>query len=329
MKLRKSGIFLLLIINSLYISCFSQKPEFHGTLDNIADNREYFSQYAIPQTILGARVDLNAEFFNEDSVNSAVLGFNYMYECGHNVFAYKPVLDIYYHYHKNNVDYYMGSFPRKNLLFYPLILLTDSLQYYRPNIEGGLGQITGKLGYINVWIDWTSRQTNEVRETFLAGISGKFKPGLVYIEEYLYMYHRAGVHNPPPGDHIRDNGGGATFIGVDLSEKQVLNKLLIDIGLAYSYDRYRPNPYGYARGGMMRFETLYKRFGINGLYYSGDKQHLAYGDMFYSGGKYGRLDIIIIPFSSNRISSRAVLGIHFAADEINTSQQVLITYKFL
>jgi hypothetical protein len=314
------------IINSIFL--FSQKPQFNATLDNFADNREYFSRFAYSQTIFGSRVDLSACFFNKDSLHSATIGFNYMLEYGHNVFAYKPIPDVYYHYHNKHTDFYMGSFPRKNLLSYPLVLITDTLLYYRPNIQGAFGQISGKYGFVNTWIDWTSRQTDTIRETFLAGIAGKLEYSIFYFEEYLYMFHYAKSKKPLPSDNIRDNGGGASYFGLDFTKKWIFDILSFDIGAVYSYDRYRPDPFIFASGFTTRFNLLYRRIGLNAIYYNGNKQILAYGDQFYSGGKYSRIDLIAIPFKSEKVNSKFIFGIHFAADQIDFSQQLLLTIKF-
>jgi len=310
---------------------FSQhkKPVFHGTFYHIADNREYFSQYAMAQTILGARVDLKAEFSSPDSVNKAFLGVNYLYEYGHTPGAHIPVLDLYYQYQKGVFDFYFGSFPRHEPLNYPLVLLTDSLDYYRPNIEGALAKISGKTGSITLWIDWTSRQTKTARETFLAGFSTLFNLNMFYNENYMYMYHRAKSKDPHRNDHIRDNGGACSFLGLNLSEKLPFDKMKIDAGVTYSYDRFRSNPYDHNFGLISRIKWKYKMMGLDAVYYSGDKQVLPYGDPFYSAGKYSRIDTYIIPIKSKNVCSKVAFSVHLANDQTDFSQQIFIVYKFL
>ncbi len=323
--------FVIICLTLLHIPGFSQhkKPVFHGTFYHIADNREYFSQYAMAQTILGARVDLKAEFSTPDSVNKAFFGFNYLYEYGHTIDAHIPVLNLYYQYQKGVFDFYFGSFPRRDLLNYPLVLLTDSLDYYRPNIEGALAKISGKTGNITLWIDWTSRQTNTVRETFLAGFSTQLNLDMFYNENYMYMYHRAGSKNPPPDDHIRDNGGACSLLGLNLSDKLPFDKMKYDIGAAYSYDRFRSNPYDHNFGLISRIQWKHKMMGLDAVYYSGDKQALPYGDPFYSAGQYSRIDTYIIPFKSKHVSSKVAFSVHFAKDQTDYSQQIFVIYKFL
>ena len=321
----------LLFINVLYNTAVnSQKPIFHGTFYGFADNREYFCKYAKAQTILGTRADLNAEFSDLDSVNKVFLGINFLYEFGYTINGNKPALDLYYHYNKGIYDFYFGAFPRKHLLNYPLVLLTDTLLYYRPNIEGALGQINGERGDFKIWIDWTGRQTDTVKEAFLAGLSGKMNINLFYFEEYFYMYHLAHAANRTFDTiPIRDNGGGAVFLGVDLSEKIILDKLVFDIGTVFSYDRYRPDPYLFANGFISRLKTQYKRIGLDGIFYNGAKQSLAYGDPFYSGGKYSRIDCYFIPIQLKNITSKIKFGFHIAEDDFNVSQQIFINIKFL
>ncbi len=327
MKLNnKKIIFIIILCCQFY--CYSQKPNFYGTFDFIADNREYFSKYAYAQTILGGMVDIGAEF-KLDTIHTFYLGTNYFYEYGYTLDAYLPVLDMYYNYSKKFFNFKFGSFPRKNILNYPLVLLADTLLYYRPNIQGAFGQLNTKFGHQNIWIDWTSRQTRTIRETFLAGMSGEFHFNIFYFENYFYMYHQALSKNPSPDDHIRDNGGGSGHLGINLSNIIPIDILKFDAGTVISYDRYRPNPYKSAIGYIGRINLKYKIAGIEGITYFGDKQHLANGDPFYSSGSYSRINLYIIPFFSERINSKFILGMHFAEDELDFSQQLLISVNFI
>jgi len=225
---------------------------------------------------------------------------------------------------------FIGSFPRHDLPNYPLVLLTDTLQYYRPNIQGGFIEVMGDWGNQNAWCDWTSRQTKTANETFLAGTSGHLKTGIFYIEDYLYMYHHAGTELKLATDPVRDNGGGAIYFGIDLFGKTMLDKLSFDIGGVGNYDRYRPIPYSHYKGIQARLFTFYKWAGIDATYYKGDKIHLAYGESFYSCGNYGRIDTYLKLLKSKYMSSKIAWSFHIVnGTTLDNSFQVFFTINFL
>ncbi|MFZ5941851.1 MAG: hypothetical protein ACOYXB_14880 [Bacteroidota bacterium] len=306
----------------------AQVPDWYLRFDQIMDNREYFTDYAWPQTILGARLNAGATF-SRDSVHFLSAGLNYMYEYGGKLNGVPLTADLFYHYRGKHLKMWFGSFPRRDKLDYPLVLLNDTLNYYRPNIEGGLVRWEGEAGYLQAWADWTSRQTEVVKETFLAGMEGLVRKGIWLASGHIYMYHRASTVNNVTHEPIRDNGGGALFTGLDLSRNCPLDHLVLDGGIVGSYDRVRPDPYGFAWGGMLRLKAEYRFIGLQMVYYRGDPQVLAYGDTFYRSGNYLRSDIYFRLFRKFGLDARAGLSLHLAGGDLNNSQQLLISIPFL
>ncbi len=319
---------ILIIGLSLWFvqSAYSQTLLFHSDFHQILDNREYFSKYGYPQTILGARLNLMGGV--QLDTNHAILGgLNYMYEYGGNIDEVPIQINLFYRYQDEHTKVCFGSFPRRGLLNYPLMMLTDTLNYYRPNIDGGFLGYSGKWGNVNVWCDWTSRQTETRRESFLAGIFGQFKYRFLYLDYYAYMFHFAG--DATKAQHIRDNGSESAFLGVDLSFlSRYIQTLKVDVGIVASYDRVRPNPYVHYAGLMSRIHLHFKRFGADAVIYSGNRQQIAYGDQLYTSGQYQRLDLFIVPFKSKQVSSRFSFNMHFIKGEMNTSQQLSIIATF-
>ncbi len=323
--MKKTGFIFLLFFSAGIVS--AQLPSWYVRFDQIMDNREYFTEYAWPQTILGAR--LNAGIgFQIDSVHFLTTGINYMYEYGGTLTGVPLTLDLYYHYNGKFIQMWFGSFPRRDKLEYPNVLLNDTLNYYRPNMEGGLVRWNNGLGYLQAWADWTSRQTEVVKETFLAGMEGYQHRGIWIASEHIYMYHRASTVNNVTHEPIRDNGGGAVLSGFDLTTLTPLDRLVIDAGVIGSYDRVRPDPYGFAWGGMVRLRAEYGFAGMQLIWYKGDPQVLAYGDTFYSSGNYLRADFFVRLFRKYGFDAKAGLSLHLANGDLNNSQQVLISIPF-
>jgi hypothetical protein len=324
-------ILIFVLTNILILSVISQKQQWYGSFYNICDDREYFSQWATSQTILGARINVGREF-DVDTSNQIFVGLNYLIEYGDNPFSWKPVPDLYYKFEIENFRMFFGSFPRYGVLNYPLVLLTDTLLYYRPNIQGGLFELNGEWGYQNVWCDWVSRQSMTEHEAFLAGTSGHYGLGLFYAENYLYMFHHAGNMSLADSatNHVRDNGGGAVYFGTDLKSFTNFDKLTFDVGYVANYDRTRPDPYRVNKGFQTRVSALYKRLGTDISYYKGDKITLGYGEPFYECGNYGRLDLFFAPVKSKRIESRIGWSFHLIEGEtLAHSFQVYFRVYFL
>lgn len=81
-----------------------------------------------------------------------------------------PQVDLYYSFSRSGLKMFFGSFPRRELFDYPLMLLADSLDYYRPNIEGSSICYRWQWGSVHGWVDWTGRASEETRESILAGM---------------------------------------------------------------------------------------------------------------------------------------------------------------
>ncbi|MBK8809011.1 MAG: hypothetical protein IPO21_21235 [Bacteroidales bacterium] len=318
----KHQIFIFLFT----VFCFSvEAQEFLSSLryDFIADNREYFNQYSTPQTIIGSRLDVQTGF-KFDSVHRVMFGGSYLYEFGHRLDGHIPVLDLYYRYYDTKFDVLLGSFPRRNLLHYPLIMFADTVEYFRPNIQGAYISYNFKYGSQSVWLDWTGRQTATVREMFITGISGKLQYGVVYIKDHFHYWHRAGMANDSIRD-IRDNNSFSILAGLDFAEKTKLDTLYFGVGFVTSSDKVRPaQPYT-SVGLLSECSVFYKRIGCQVSYYYGEAPSIAFGDPIYSSKNYLRTNIVWIPFKHRFVHSKVVFGIHLVNGDIDYSQQILVS----
>lgn len=299
---------------------FEWKTGFHGFFDN----REYFNEYTNPQTIFGSRISVEGGFAVNDH-NRFKAGIDYLYEFGSKGDLIAPDIIMYYNGQLKYINFFIGAFPRRNLIHHPLILLKDTLEYFRPNVEGMFLEFKTGMFYHNIWIDWTSRQTNTKRETFLIGGEGMIRKSIFFYKHNFIMYHYASPATPIPDDHIRDNGGLTASIGLDLSSKIFLDSLTVTSGIAVSYDRIRNiYDFNFPAGWLGKIMLAHKGFGINGLYYNGDRQILLYGEGFYKSKSYGRLDLFYESNNSHIISGKLQFSFHFIPGKINSSQSFTI-----
>lgn len=299
--------------------------DFHG----FVDNREYAKTNRFSPTYLGARFSPQVGIVL-DSVNRFRVGFNALKEFGSKYFTDKIDPVIYYEYKKQKNTFFIGAFPRLGLIDdYPIALLSDTLNYFRPNIEGMLYQYQNRTFRQNLWIDWTLKQTITDRESFLFGFSGKYKPGMFFITDYAYLFHYALSLMPPRGENLQDNGAVQVQFGLDLSKKTFLDSLTISAGPIVSIERTR-NVTGInlPKGFISYLFAGYKQFEIKNTFYAGQGHHLINGDIFYSAKQYDRLDFGWKPISYKNIDGGFLFSFHFLDHIINSEQAFSLRYRF-
>ena len=317
--------FLLFALTSTGIA---QELEGNINLHTFADNREYMKSNRFSQTIFGARFSPEVGLL-VDSVHRIRVGFNAIHEFGSSEFTSKVDPVIYYQYQKDNWNFYMGAFPRFNLLDdYPRAIFQDTFSYYRPNVEGMLVKLNTRNGHQTVWIDWTSRQTDIDRETFLFGLSGYYKTGLFFTSHHAMMFHNAGPGISIPGDHIQDNGAAALKFGVDLSSKTALDSLTINTGGLISFERTRSiGDWQTPVGLLLEMHAGYKRFGITNSLYLGEGHNLINGDRFYTAKQYNRTDISFTPIRYKNIEGKFTFSLHMLEGVTDSQQAFSLRYN--
>jgi len=311
----------LLLLSSI---ARTQDFEWNVGFDGFLDNREYYS-IGNPQTIFGARVrgEIGGSL---EQMHRLRVGINYLFEFGETNHNHWPDLTAYYQLDLSPFNFYMGAFPRKNLLNFPLALLSDTLNYYRPNLMGVYLGFKKSWGYQDVFIDWTSRQTDVNPEQFMFGFSGEAHYGMFYYNHHFMMGHFAGAANEQEFS-LRDNGGFDLNLGTNLSNLVPLDTLLFHIGTLVSLDRDRQyyldwkTPAGFTIGGL----AMYKGLGLEALYYRGGGMTVLYGDPFYRLENYGRLDLFWEPFRSEAVHLKINFILHFALGQVDYSQQILLS----
>ena len=323
---------LYILVLLLTISNIVRGQDVEGAvgLHSFADNREYGKSGRYPQTIFGIRISPELGLLL-DSTHRIRVGFNALHEFGSPKFTNHIDPVVYYQYMKNNWNFYMGAFPRYKLLTdYPRSILTDTLNYYRPNVEGMLVKYENEHFRQTVWIDWTSRQTATARENFLFGLSGNYKNGLFFVSHYAMMLHNAGPAVSIEGDHIEDNGALAVKVGLDLSNKTFLDSLTINAGGLMSFERVRTiGGWQTPKGLLLEFHAEYRRFGIINSYYNGEGHNIRFGDRFYTSKVYNRTDLTWRPILFKNIEGILDLSFHFVDGVVDSQQAFGLRYNIM
>ncbi|OQC64320.1 MAG: hypothetical protein BWX49_00763 [Bacteroidetes bacterium ADurb.Bin008] len=314
---------LLLIISLLFYNASkAQKFGWEVTLYGFADNREYKSSVQIPQTFMGTLFTPEVGL-QIDSLSAIRVGATTLFEFGSNQFQDKVYPQLYYSFCGSKFKFLFGAFSRHKVFDNaPAALYYDSLYYFRPYINGLFWTYNGNSFRQSVYLDWTSRQTQSIRETFIMGGEGQCHFGDFFLHHHLYMYHYAKTASPSPNEFIRDNGALYLLVGYDLTQKLALDSLCIGVGGIQSYERSRNDmvwhtPYGFL------FEVLaqYKGFGIKNIFYYGKGHALDWGDPFYRLKQYDRFDIYFTPLRLHGVEGRFGISMHFAENRISHQQQ--------
>lgn len=300
-------------------------------IHGFADNREYGKSNRYPQTFFGTRVAPELGL-SVDSTHRIRIGLDYLYEFGARDIS-TPIKPIaYYNYRKNGFDFKIGAFPRQPYVDkYPKAILSDTIAYYQPNIEGMLVRYQNSRTEHQLWIDWNSRQTRQDREQFRVGASGNFKiTNSLFAQYYAVLWHNAGrMFDDTEEDYVQDNAVASFHIGADLSDRGWLDSIRLTIGYIANYNRIRRISMDgdIAQGSLNEIYLEHKKFFVRDTYFAGQRLTVPYGDVFYTSKTYNRLDIGWIPFRSNNLEGIFTAGFHFSEGVVDNQQQFTLRYR--
>jgi hypothetical protein len=318
-----SIILVLMLLIPLY--GLSQKTSFTILFEGIGDNREFSSGRSFSQTILGTRGSFEAGVTQDG--HSLRAGITHLFEFGS--LPENPAMILYYQYEDQKKTFHFGSFPRRNLADFPLALLADTINYYRPNIEGMRGEIRWQNGYQNVFADWTGRQSAEVRESFTAAASGELTFSRFYIRNFVILNHLAHSRPRGAGEHVNDNLGYSVSAGWRSDQKAAWHGYFT-AGMLGSVFRERSVTEGFIHSASLLTEGYLKHrnFALKNIIHTGDGHHLLTGDPFYKLKGYMRSDVIWYFINHERVSGRFNLSFHLIDWKKNDqSQQISIVYR--
>ena len=322
----KKLFFILSIFAAFTVK--SQDFEYQVLFEGIGDNREYFNDFGYPQTILGARgaFEVGVTFDNHKLRG----GLSQLQEFGSDIDGQKPKLTMYYQFKSDKDEFLFGAFPRRDKIDFPLAMLTDTLLYYRPNIEGMFGNVHWEWGHQNAFIDWISRQTNFKSEIFTAGTSGEIFANNLFLQNYILLTHDAVPIERAPTDQIEDYFGFALQAGIRTPEENKF-KGYVKAGVLASAlrDRGGSNVFQNAFSLFIEAKGKYKNFGIKSVLNSGDSHKFAYGDNFYHAKNYWRTDVIWYFINHEKVKGTFNLSFHVIDwEELNQQQQLSVIYVF-
>lgn len=316
---------------------FSQKPDFQIRIKSFFDNTEFgYSKFQMPQTMAGVHVAPTIGF-NFEKEHRIEVGADLLHEFGSDVLVGYSDVVAYYQFTNKPFRFAMGAFPREMAVGkYPRIFFQDSIANYRPTINGLVWSFTKKESYANVWLDWTSRQTETRHEAFFMGWSGRLSRGCLYAQHFGYMFHFAGVKNPVVPEALHDNGLMLTSLGIDLARKTGFEKLELNAGMVNGMERARAETKSWFRQNafLSELKVEYRGVGLFNTFYNGKGQMHYYndhrsdlycGDPIYRSASYDRADIYINFLNSGAVKTRFTYSLHFAEGTMYHEQMLNVS----
>ena len=334
----KKSCIVFLCLLGMNASLFSQNVIYNVGLHSFFDNNE-FEECPVKESQTMAGVHAVPQIGLEWNTKHRIfIGVDAMHEFGSNnkVDYWDPI--AYYEFAGDFFRFYMGAFPRKLALDnYPLFFFQDSIRNYRPTMTGMYWEYTSaKEDFMNVWLDWTSRQTFSVRETFFMGLSGRYNWKSFYGQNYSYVHHFACSQDPDAYTPVCDNVRIWTALGADLSSKTSFDNLDINIGWAAGLDRDRWSNNGWlsSHGILSQLKVEYRGLGLHNTFYRGDAQGKLYNDSpqiywddpLYRTNFYNRLDGYIYFIKTNVVQLKLCYSLHFIKEGMFHQQQFYASF---
>jgi hypothetical protein len=322
-----AGIIIALLFS---LQLTAQKVDYTFRFTGIGDNREYFSGYNKPQTILGARgaFMLGTRL---DSINQVKAGIDYFYEFGGEFGELKPHLILYYQAANDPWLFRMGTFTRNEVLDLPLAIMADDYDYYHPNLEGLYLRYQKKHLKMDVFADWVSRQDSVRREQFMAGSTIDARLGRFTTNFYWYMFHNAGTAVWDPATYIEDYMGALLQVGYDFAGIIPLDVATIKTGVLTSLARNRGNGLDFTPANSSYSEIVLEKkgYGLKAIFNVGDKHQFYFGDPFYNNTtSYIRTNLYFTPVNFKNVKGRFIWSFHIANGDLENQQQFSLIYTF-
>ena len=305
----------IIIFSGQWSMVNGQKLEWKLGAEGFFDNGEGDASYRTPMTYSGIRATPELGVSWDEGKHSLMGGYSGQIEFGkkHGYSDGFPIL--YYKYSTKPLTFTFGSFQRDQLLGdYPSFLISDTIRYYRPTMQGFAFQHQHERGYLEAFIDWTGFRTNKDREQFMAGLSVKHTIGKIdeelfskfskrlYVGLEGYYYHYALTWKADEMQHIHDNLVAHPFVGYQLDSRVIDAGIDVRAGVLASFDRERGLDTGKhtPSGFLGEVNAHYKRFFLEDIFYAGGHQQpfgkqfygaYYWGDTYYQASAYNRTDV--------------------------------------
>lgn len=233
---------ILLSVHTFAIDSLSVRPRFVYDVDLLFDfdNREVYHPYEPSQTIFGVRLTPTIGVEVADSLGGAhrlMAGVSYLQPFGAGWRSARVCPTLYYRYSYKGVRVHAGFVPYREL-YAPLpdYLMSDSMRWAYPNIQGLLAQYRDHRGYVEVLCDWRGMMSDTVREAFRLIADGRYRYRWLYLGGIAQMNH---LSHSERVLGVCDDVTMHPYLGVDMADFTPLDELSLTAGYLLSWQRDR------------------------------------------------------------------------------------------
>lgn len=313
------------------------------------DNREYNSQYQIPQTIFSFRLspEIGMRILDRAGGKHRLMaGVRYTQPLGGDWRDARIIPTAYYHYSNYGVNLQLGAVPYEHrILSMPDWLLYDSIAYSHPNIQGALISYQDKRGYIEMMCDWRGSQRSDRREAFRVLIDGQYQYKWFFVGGLAHLNHTAmsGDTALSHYESLYDDLNLGAHIGFDLTQYTPLDSLAVKAGyiLGYARDRGR-NRLFTPQGFLLEVYANWWFLGLKNTLYIGDNLQplrqsdnlgtpigalMCQGDPFYQARLYNRTDLFVYFYRSSFVNCYFSYNMHYQGGRLQSQQQLIVRFN--
>jgi hypothetical protein len=312
---------LLCLFCFLTWSLVAQRADWSLSLNHFFDNTEFEgSSYQRPQTMAGVwlKPALSLEL---DSFSRIHAGINLLKEYGTPTWNDDIDLVSYYDYHRDRLNFQVGSFPREDVTrSFSRMFFQDSLLYYRPTMTGLWFHTGNSLSEAGLFMDWTGKKAGVEHEAFFIGAMGAYSHGMIFSSAQALLRHHAASQFVRG---VQESAFCQVSLGLNLTQLSLLDTLTLQAGYLTSFqrDRTRVADWSVNIGLSTELKAGWRQLSLISTWYFGSGMmpeqarlgnSIYWGDPFYNGSLYGRTDVMYDFFKQDLLKLRVVLSHHYS-----------------
>lgn len=316
----KKWMFLCLCF---YLMCplAAQKADWSLSLNHFFNNTEFQgSSFHRPQTMTGVWLK-PAVSLDLDSFSRLNAGVDLLKEYGSLLWVDDVVFVSYFEHQRDYLTFHAGSFPRAHATSsFSRFFFRDSISYFRPFMTGLWLHTGNSRAEAEVFLDWTGKKSGAEHEAFFIGASGFYSGGLYYASMQALLRHHAASQLVRG---VQESALGQLALGLDMTRFSVLDTLTLQAAWLVGFERDRTCTalWTMSNGLSAELKMSWKQVSLNSTWYVGEGMMPEYdrlgstiywGDAFYAGKMYGRTDLMVDFFRSDRLKLRVVMSHHFS-----------------
>jgi hypothetical protein len=306
-------------------------------LTHYFDNREYNNPYADPQTLFGIRISPEMgwkKIDQEGRYHQIKIGVHYLQPIGSQITVgqWDPI--IYYQYQKKGNILHFGIIPYSKLIErIPLYVMSDSLSYVYPNINGALFQYKGDKGFFEGILDWRGAMSTQTREAFRIILKGRYYLNRFSIGGITFLNHLSNKAPNEPKDGVCDDYFISPEVGFHLDKNKIFDTTSIKISYIFASTRERiTNTQFKAHGIGLELFVKWRFLALQNSVYLGNNllpfydkygSGLHLGDSYYKASRYNRTSLMIYLIQKEFVTCSFSWNLHFIKGYPIGHQQLL------